>query len=113
MQIILFIMTYLIVFIIYKFLFKRKTKKNKKPMEVEFLIKKYKIDLKKINYKKLLNNIALVSALDITLVVSIIAILNSFLLSIIFGVILPIPLILISYNLIGKYYQKEGMIKDE
>ena len=72
-QIIYFVVTFILVFLLYYFITIRKElnkdnpkkKKNKnvdeakKPVEVNYLIYRYKIDLKKISYKKLLFSIAL------------------------------------------------------
>ena len=113
-EVILFLLTYLIVFIIYKFLVTRKIKKRTKknqPTEVDFLVKKYNIDLKKVDYNKLILLISITTSLDITIVVTIIAAVKSFLLAIILGLLLPVPLILISYHVIGFYYKKKGMTK--
>ena len=73
LQIGLFILTFLFVFVIYELFLVRKAKKNKakkKPVEVQYLVNRYHIDLKKVNYKKLLNVISFVSSLDIAIVVS-------------------------------------------
>ena len=58
-ELILFIMTFLLVFIVYEIFIVRKSKKDKrrkKPIEVNYLINKYNLDIDKLNYKKLLNN---------------------------------------------------------
>lgn len=114
-QIILFLMTYLLVFIIYQlFIIKKAKKKNvkKRPMEVNYLISKYKLDLKKINYKKLLMIISLVSSLDISIIVTLVALFNNYFLKILIALVLVIPIIMFSYSFIGKYYKKKGMIID-
>ena len=57
-ELILFIMTFLLVFIVYEIFIVRKSKKDKrrkKPIEVNYLINKYNLDIDKLNYKKLLN----------------------------------------------------------
>lgn len=115
-QIILFIMTYITVFLVYQFIILRKAKKRnskKKPVEVNYLIYKYKIDLKKVNYKQLLMTISLVSSLDISILITVVLLSKSYILSLILILILIIPLIIFSYSFIGKYYIKKGMIKDE
>ncbi len=115
-QLILFAITYILVFIIYLLWTMRKAKeknKKKKPMEVNYLVFKYHLDLKKINYKKLLFLISVVSSLDISLVVSIVMLFKSNLLRIFGTIILVIIFMLISYHLIGCYYKKKGMIKND
>lgn len=125
-QVILFFMTYVFVFILYQVLIVRKTKekkikkgrkpkrvKNTKPIEVSFLEKKYHIDLDKINYNKLLLVISLVSSLDITIIVTLVLIFNSYILKVLVGFLLTFPIIYVSYELIGRYYQKKGLIKND
>ncbi len=113
-QAILFIMTFIFVFVIYRFiLLGKKKKKAKKPMEVSYLINKYKLDLKKVKYDSLLTTVALVSSIDISVVVTLVLLIDNYLLQIVGALVLVIPIILISYSFVGKYYIKKGMIKDE
>ena len=115
-ELILFVVSFIIVFLLYRiFIIKKaKRKKNpKEPFEVTYLVNKYKLDLERINYKRLLNVISLVSSLDIALVVVIIVLLKSFILEIIVGFISTLIIILVSYHLVYLVYKKKGMIKDE
>lgn len=114
-ELVLFIMTFVIVFIIYKvFIVKQNKRRNskKRPVEVNYLIYKYNIDIKKVNYKNLLNVISLVSSFDISLIVSLVSLCNSFVLKLTIVIIGIIPLYLISYYFVGKYYVKKGCIKN-
>lgn len=114
-EIILFLMTYLFVFFIYQIFIIRKAKRKnskKRPMEVNYLINKYHIDIKRINYKKLLFIISLVSSLDISILVTIILIFDSYFIKIVVALLLVIPIIVISYHFIGSYYKKKGMVTD-
>ena len=84
----LFLMTFVLVFLIYELFVVRKEKKGKskkKPIEVRFLEARYHLDLKKTNYKQLLNIISLVSAFDIALIVTIIMFAKSFILELLLG----------------------------
>lgn len=123
-EVLLFIMTYVLVFICYRFLVIRKAntkKKNKrkknsksnKPIEVSLLEAKYHLDLEKLDYNKLLWIICAVSSLDITIIITLILLLDSYLIQLLIALILTFPIILVSYSFIGKYYVKKGMIKDE
>ena len=111
-NIILFILSYILVLFIYEVFIVKKAikdkddKNKKKPIEVRLLEKKYKIDLKKVNYNKLLHIIALVSSLDIAIVASVIALLNNLILQIVVGLVLGIVLIFVSYDFIGKKMKK-------
>lgn len=110
--ILLFIVNYLFVFALYEIFIVRKAKKDKrkKPMEVKYLINKYDIDIKKLDYNKLLKIISLVSSLDITIVVFIAYFIRNYLLLIVVSLMLMIILLLVSYDIIGKYVRKK-MIK--
>ncbi len=130
-QVLLFIAVYLLAFLLYYFTTirvellkiklqeqpekvkkRRSSKRIKKieekdiPTEVSYLVLKYKIDLNKISYRELLYFIALVASFDIAVVVTIVSFLPWLLLQLIVGFILAILLILISFQIIGKHYQK-------
>lgn len=115
-ELILFLISFVLVFLLYQiFIVRRaKSKKNpKEPFEVTYLVSKYKLDLKKVNYKNLLRVISIVSSFDIALVVSIIVLLKSFILEIIVGFISILVIILVSYHLVYLIYKRKGMIKNE
>lgn len=122
-EVLLFLMTYGLVFICYRFLVirkvnnkkkkKRKMNANNKPIEVSLLEAKYHLDLEKLDYNKLLWIICAVSSLDITIIITLILLLDSYLIQLLIALILTFPIILVSYSFIGKYYVKKGMIKDE
>lgn len=126
-EIILFIACFILVFICYQVFFVfpmkkyRKNKKNgkkknikekKELAEIRFLVTKYKLDLDKVNYNKLLLVVSLVSSFDITLIVTIITLFDSYFLSFLLACVLVLPIILFSYWLVYKFYEKKGMIKN-
>ena len=117
-EIVLFVLCYLLVFIVYQTFIVSKAKKNadkedkKYPIEVGFLIAKYHLDMEKVNYNQLLQIVALVSSLDISLIVSLVMIFDSYMYQFLAAVLLVIPIILISYYFVGLFYKKKGMIKD-
>lgn len=112
-NIILFVVTYLVVYLLYYIFSIRKARKNKNklPVEVQYLIIKYKIDIDKITYKSLMRFIALIGSFDIALIVTVVLNLDGYILPFIVGFILAIPLIFISFKIIGAYYKRKGMIK--
>ena len=112
-NIILFVVTYLVVYLLYYIFSIRKARKNKNklPVEVQYLIIKYKIDIDKITYKSLMRFIALIGSFDIALIVTVVLNLDGYILPFIAGFILAIPLIFISFKIIGAYYKRKGMIK--
>ena len=119
-EVILFLLTFLCVFIFYQIFVvskaKRLKKKNSKKsdwevMEISYLEKRYHIDLDKISYPQLLQIVAITSSFDISLVISIVFLLPNFILEIVVGLISMVLLILISYHLVYLFYKRKGMIK--
>lgn len=118
-ELILFIGSFIVVFILYQLFIVSKAKKNKgkdnkkEPIEVLYLKKMYKkLDFDKIPYNQLLQLIAIISSLDISLIVSVIMNINNFILEIVIGFVLTIVVIVASYHLIYLFYKKKGMIKN-
>lgn len=116
-EIILFLLSYIFIFMIYEIFVVARAKKNEKkkkddkqPMEVKYLVNRYKFNLKKINYHKLLHVVALVSSFDIALIVSLAMLTNNYILEILIILVLVVPVILISYHLVYLVYKKRGLI---
>ena len=91
---------------------KKKIKEKKELAEIRFLVTKYKLDLDKVNYNKLLLVVSFVSSFDITLIVTIITLFDSYLVSFLLAAVLVLPIVMISYWLVYKFYEKKGMIKN-
>ena len=118
--VIYFILTFIITYIISYFLMIRKSKTKdrnndtgKIPIEVQYLIKRYNIDLKNINYYKFVRNICLVGSLDMSIVLCIVIKIKGLLLQLFIAFLVLIPLILISYRILGRIYVKKGKIENE
>ncbi len=122
-EIILFILCFIVVLTSYELFLvkpmkkyranKGKRKKQKKELvEIRYLVYKYGLDLKKVNYNQLLQIVALTSSIDITIIVTIIAAFDNYLLSLALCLVLSVPIIILSYWLVFKFYKKRGMIKD-
>lgn len=119
-EFILFLLSFIFVFLIYQIFIVRRAKSNvrkkktkKEPIEITYLQRRYKLDLKKVSYNQLLQIVAIVSSFDIALSVSIIMLFNNFFLEIIGGFFSIIILILVSYHLVYLFYKKKGMIINE
>lgn len=106
-EIIYFILTFLIIYLIYYVASIRKVKKNKKkiPVEVEYLILCYHIDTKKIPYLNFMNTIAIVGSFDIALVATLVSLIDGIIWQLLFGFVFVVPVIIISFMLVGKYYK--------
>ena len=118
-EFILFIMTFISVYIIYqlfvvlKYKRKKDNKNYKEPFEVLYLRRKYNLNMKKINFKNLLQVISLVSSFDIALIVSIISHIKNMYLQLLCGFVLILVFILLSYHIVYLIYKRKDLIIDE
>ena len=116
-QVFYFIICYILTFLLYlifvilprfRYLKKKKNNKVKKerkePVEVRYLVTRYRLNLDKVDYKKLLMIISLVSSLDISIAVSVSLLVDAYFLQLAVAFLLLVPLIFISYHFIYKYY---------
>ena len=114
------VIEYLIIFLLmiiinYVFFIRKHTKLNKKkvPIELNYLITLYKINVKKINYKRFVWIYNLINAFIIsTIYIIIVYLLDNIVIQLIVGTVLLVLLIIICYGLLGRYYQKKEGIKD-
>ena len=125
----LFLLTFVLVFIVYQVLFLKeygrniKNRKNKssilnrkKPVEVRLLEMYYKVDVSKLKYGRLLNLVAFVSSFDIALIVAIACVFDRGFIQIIVAFLIIAPIIYLSYLLLSIYlinkikkYEQKGM----
>ena len=100
------------IYIIYYFLFIRKTKRDYKiPSEVQYLIALYKLDTKLFSYQRFVRVVGMVTSFDIALVATMVANIDGSIWQILFGFVIVVPVMVISFMLLGKFYQKKE-IKD-
>ena len=81
-ELVLFILSFILVLIVYEIFIvtpakRRKSKrgrksKDKEVLEVLYLVKRYRLDLEKVNYNQLLQIVAITSSLDISIICSLI-----------------------------------------
>ena len=117
--ILMFVFTFFFVLFFYEIFVIPKAKKNfekknyqKLPMEIQYVLKKYPFDLKKISFPQFLQLCTLISSLDIAIIVTVVCFINGLLLEIIVAFILSLILIVISFQYIYWFYKKKGMIKN-
>lgn len=116
-NLILFLVTFSIAYLFY-IIFVVTRKKNKKfnpkklKMEEIYLISKYNLNMKKINYKKFLLLIYFCNSIIMGLTVVIIGIFDRIFYQLLVAPVILIPLILLTYSLIGNYYVKKGYVKN-
>lgn len=110
-----FIMSFIVVFIFYYFAMIRQYKnldKKKVPAEVNIILRYNKIDLKKIDYKKMLIMLACVTSFIIAINLTVIYKFTSAnILIIAITVLVSLPIALVSYDLIGRYFAKQSKQK--
>ena len=111
-----FLGTFIIVYVFYLIFHVIKHKEynpEKIPVELLLLIKKYRLDMSRINYRKLMNIIGLVSAFDIAFISTFVfAYIKNIYIAVLVGMIMFIPLIIITFNFIGKFYIKKGLVRN-
>lgn len=106
-----FLGSFLMFFLLYLIFVVRKYREydpNKAPLEVRYLSFVYKIDMKKVSYRKLLWVISFVSSFDMALAFFTILFISNVFLQAIVGFFLLIPLIWITYHFVGTYFFEKG-----
>lgn len=105
-----FIISFLIVYLFYLFTVILQTKrydKFKKSNQVMYFVKKYKIDVNKLNMKKFTNILGLTNSLIISIAFTATYLVDNLILQLLIGLIILIPLIFIIYSLIGNYLKRK------
>jgi len=107
-----YVIAYILVFIIYYFIFvRKKTKynKNKVPVEFYYLVSLYRLEQKKINYKKFIYATAFINTfIIVTTYIILTRLLDKLIWQILLGIVIIVLLIIICYGMLGRYYQKRG-----
>ena len=121
-ELVLFILSFILVLIVYEIFIvtpakTRKIKrwrksKDKLVLEVLYLVKRYRLDLEKVNYNQLLQIVAITSSLDISIICSLIMLFDNFIIRILVGGLSIVLVLLISYHIVYLFYKKKGMIKN-
>lgn len=105
-----FIISFLIVYLFYLFTVILQTKrydKFKKSNQVMYFVKKYKINVNKLNMKKFTNILGLTNSLIISIAFTTTYLVDNLILQLLIGLIVLIPLIFIFYSLIGNYLKRK------
>lgn len=109
-----YIKWFLIVFIIiYLFYFvtvilqKKKYEKFKNSNQVMFFVKKYKLDVNKLNISKFIKIISFTNSFIIALTFAITTITTNYIYILLIGIVTIIPLMLLCYHIVGLYLKKE------
>ena len=103
-----FIIVFLVLFLVYYFYFVEFARRSKKcPVEATYLIRLYKLDIDKFSYRKFLFYVSIVTSMDIAIATTVISMFKELVWQILFGIIVIIPIIAISFIIIGKIYSKK------
>lgn len=111
-----FVIAIILVLLYYKFVETRNIKKYSKkniPVELKVFIKTQHIDIKKINYRKLMTIVSTVNAINVGIVLLLTNLTSSYVLKFIIAVPSMILLLFMSYEIVGFILRKKGMTKDE
>ena len=92
---------------------KKKTDEKKMPIYIQYFVKRYNIDLEKVNYRSFLKLMGMVVAFDLSIIGSIIIYIKSLWLQLLVGFILVLIITLTSFSLLGNYLKKKGLTKNE
>ena len=108
--IIIFVVSFLVVYLLYVLTVitnKKNLEKFKTSNQVLLLVKKYNLKINDSNVKLVAHLIALANAFIIAFAITIVEFVSNFILKILVAFLVIVPLILILYNLIGKYMLKK------
>lgn len=109
--VIIFVVSFLVVFLAYLLtviLNKKKLDKFKTSNQALFFVNRYNIKITDNNVKLLAYLVALTNAFIIALAITVVELVDNFILKILVAFLIIVPSILILYNLVGKYMVKRG-----
>ena len=105
-----FLIAFIIVYLFYfvtVILQKKRYEKFKSSNQVMFFVKKYKLDIKKLNISKFIKVISFTNSLIIALTFTIAITVENYILILLIGLVTVIPLMLLAYHMVGTYFKKE------
>ena len=105
-----FIFSFVIIYLLYYLTVVRRDKgieAFKQGKQLLFFKNAYKLNIDQLNYKKFANALAITNAFIVASVVTIIECVNGYILKLLVGFVILIPLILICYYILGRIYKKK------
>ena len=91
---------------------KKRMDKFKTSNQILYFVKRYKLDVNKIDMTRFTNTLGLANAFIVATAFITTFLVDNYLLMLLVGLIVLIPLILIIYHIIGKIYIRKGCVKD-
>ena len=108
-----FLIVYIICFFLYIFKKGKKYNPEKVPWEVAFIVLRYKVDMKKVNYLKMINIISIMMSFNIALVfVLTFKIIKNIYVGMFVGAFLLLIVSILFLNILGNYYVRKGLVKN-
>lgn len=85
------------------------------PSEVKYFIKRYNIDLDKVNLRGVLKLTGLVLGIDIAILTLLVLLIfkDKIVIELLISSLLIVPLYLVSLKFVGKYFEKKGLVKND
>lgn len=114
-NVIYFVVSYLIIFLLYSLVINRKKKSYKdatKQMDVLYLVNKFKLNTKKTKYNTLKWITNIINPLIISITFIIVTNIKSFILGIMIGFLVMMMLIYSIYEIIGRILKKKELDKN-
>ena len=104
-----FILMFLLIYILYAVFFNKKRKQYSKLKDndiVKVFIARYDIDVRKVEYKKVLNVCTIITSFILSFTATLVLYINNFWLSIVIAFIVLFILIYSLFTIAGKYFKK-------
>lgn len=105
-----FIISFIIIFLLYYIVIisrKKGLESFKQGKQLDFFIKAYKLDKKKLDIKKFAKSLALTNSLIMSTTITIMEFIDNLIIKLLLCVIILTILMLILYNYLGKTYKKK------
>ena len=110
-----FVLMFIVIFLVYLFFINRKKIKYEQLKETDFIkifIRRYNINVEKVNYNFLINTLALINSFIIAFTSTVILKIESFIWSVIVAFVVLFLLVYSLFELAGRYFKNlEGKVK--
>ncbi len=111
LNLIYFIVSFTIVFLIYVLFVNRKRKvykEGKKANDINYIVNKFNLDMRRVNYTKLKWTLSIVNSLIISITFVVVTNIDSLTFGLLVGFVVMLMLIYSSYEIIGRILKKRG-----
>lgn len=105
-----FAVLFIVVYLVYVLFINRKRKEykeGKKTSEIHFFIAKYNLDMRKTEYKKVLNVLTLINSFILAFTSTVVINIESFMFGLLVGFVIIMVLIYSLYEIAGRYFKRK------